>query len=323
MISRLIRAALVLVVALGTGLAGAQAWPTAKPIRIIIAYGPGSGSDIFARMIAEPLEKALQQTVIVESRAGAAGQIAAEYVAHQPADGYTLFLTTNTTHSANPYLFKKLKYDPIKDFTPISRVGYFPFVLLVKSELPVTSVKELIDYAKTHRNSVSYSYTSSAGQIAAAALSNTTDMDAVGVAYKSAPEAINAVMGGQVTYTVLDFATSQALTKSGRLRALAVTPQTRTALAPQLPTIAEATGLTDFGLVAWQGFFGPADLPAPVVERLNTEFQKILSPKSMQDKIFEMGAEPSFQGPADFATFIKDQLPIWERQVKVSGMTAQ
>ena len=305
------------------GTAGAQAaWPS-KPIRIQIAFGPGSASDIFARLIGEPLSKALGQPVIVESKPGAAGQIAAEYVARAPADGYTLFLTTNTTHSANPFLFKKLPYDPIKDFTPIARVGYFPFLVLVDSKLPINSVQELISYGKANPQTISYAYTSSAGQIAAAALSNATKMGAVGVAYKSAPEAMTAVAGSQVTFTVLDFATSQPLVKAGRLRALAVSPAARTALAPQLPTVGEAASLPNFGVVAWQGFFGPANMPPAVTERLATEIQKILAPKEMQDKFISMGVEPASAGPDEFGAFVKKELAVWERQIGIAGMTPQ
>lgn len=170
MVRHLLKVFIGLYAACATFSANAQAWPSAKPIRIEIAFGPGSASDIFARMIGEPLSKALGQAVIVESKPGASGQIAAEYVARSAPDGYTLFLTTNTTRSANPYLFKKLSYDPIKDFTPIVRIGYFPFLLLVDSKLPINTVQELIAYGKANPQRISYAYTSSAGQVAAAAL---------------------------------------------------------------------------------------------------------------------------------------------------------
>lgn len=300
--------------------ASAQAWPAAKPVRMEIAFGPGSASDIFARMVSEPLQKALGQVVLVEGKPGAAGQIAAEFVARSQADGYTLFLTTNTTHSANPYLFKKLSYDPVKDFTPISRIAYIPFIVLVNAQLPIQSVQELISYAKANPQRISYAYSSSAGQVAAAALSNSTRMDAVGIAYKSAPEAMTSVVGGQVTFAVVDFATSQTLVKSGRLRALAVTPQVRTALAPALPTISEATGLNDFGVVAWVGIFGPANLPQPIVERLNAEIQKIVSSQELRDKFVAMGAEPAYADPEEFGRFVKSELGVWERQIRIAGM---
>lgn len=214
-------------------LAAAQSWPAAKPIRIVIAFGPGSASDIIARLLGERLSRALGQSVIVDAKPGAAGQIAAEHVAGSPADGYTLFLTTNTTHSANPYLYKHLRYDPVKDFTPVSRIGYLPFLLLVNSQTPVKTLQELVAYAKANPAKANYAYTSSTGQIAAAALSNYTDMKAVGVAYKSAPEAVTSTLGGQVLFTILDFATTKGAVSAGRLRPLAVTPKERTSLAPE------------------------------------------------------------------------------------------
>lgn len=320
MIRRFFLIALLILPWLFAATAGAQAWPAAKPIRIEIAFGPGSASDIFARMIGEPLQKALGQVVLVEGKPGASGQIAADFVAKSPADGYTLFLTTNTTHSANPYLFKKLSYDPVKDFTPITRIGYFPFVLLVDAKLPIQSVEELIAYAKANPQGISYAYTSSAGQVAAAALSNAARMGAVGVAYKSAPEAMTSVAGGQVSFTVLDFATSQSLVKSGRLRALAVTPEVRSSLAPTLPTIGEAAGLAEFGVLAWMGIFGPANLPPAITGRLNTEIQKILSTKEMQERFISMGVEPAPAGPEEFQRFVKTQLGVWERQIRIAGM---
>ena len=311
----------VTLMCLGTSVL-AQTWPT-KPIKIQIAFGPGSASVIFARMIGEPLSRAVGQRVIVESKPGAAGQIAAEFVARAPADGYTLFLTTNTKHSANPYLFKKLSYDPIKDFTPISRILYFPFLLVVDGELPINNIAELLTYAKANPQQIGYSYSSSAGQVPAAALSNATKMGAVGVAYKSAPEALNSVVGGQVTFSIIDFATSQALIKAGRLRALAVTPQTRTTLAPNLPTISEAVGIKDFGVTAWLGLFGPANLPVAIVDKLNTEIQKILGSHELQEKLRSMGVEPTPAGPEEFQQFVKSQLGVWQQQIKISGMEPQ
>ncbi len=304
--------------------ASAQDWPMAKPLRIVIGYGPGSASDIFARLLGEQLSKSLGQTVIVESKSGAGGQIAAEYVARLPADGYTLFLTTNTTHSANPYLFKTLGYDPVKDFTPIARVGLFPFVLLVDAGSPIQTVQDLVNHAKAHPKTVSYAYTSSTGQVAAAALANSMKMnDAVAVPYKSSPEAMTSVLAGQTTFTVLDFASSRKLVQGGRLRAVAVTTNERTSLGPDLPTIAEASGLSDFGVLAWMGFFAPANLPAPIQERLSAELVKIVSAKPMQERIAAMGADPTPQGHAQFAPFVVDQLAVWKRQIGIAGMKPQ
>lgn len=304
-------------------LAVAQSWPAAKPVRIVIAFGAGSASDIIARLLGEHLSRALGQSVIVEAKPGAAGQIAAEHVAGSPADGYTLFLTTNTTHSANPYLYKHLRYDPVKSFTPVMRVGYLPFMLLVNAQTPVKSVPELIAYTKANPALANYAYTSSTGQIAAAALSNYTDMKAVGVAYKSAPEAVTSALGGQVLFTILDFATTKAAVSAGRLRPLAVTPKARTSLAPELPTIAETTQLKNFDLVAWIGLFGPANLPAPITSRLYAELSKIMNTPDIKTRLLSLGTEPAVADPAVFGEFVKAQLEVWAEYSRTAGMEPQ
>ena len=304
-------------------LAAAQSWPAAKPIRIVIAFGPGSASDIIARLLGERLSRALGQSVIVDAKPGAAGQIAAEHVAGSPADGYTLFLTTNTTHSANPYLYKHLRYDPVKDFTPVSRIGYLPFLLLVNSQTPVKTLQELVAYAKATPAKANYAYTSSTGQIAAAALSNYTDMKAVGVAYKSAPEAVTSTLGGQVLFTILDFATTKGAVSAGRLRPLAVTPKERTSLAPELPTISEATHLQNFDLVAWIGLFGPANLPGPITSRLHSELGKIMEAPDIKARLLALGTEPAVADPAAFGDFVKAQLSVWAEYSRIAGVEPQ
>lgn len=304
-------------------LASAQNWPTAKPIRIIIAFGAGSASDIIARLLGERLSQAIGQSIIVEAKPGAAGQIAAEYVAGSPADGYTLFLTTNTTHSANPYMYKHLRYDPVKSFTPVMRIGYLPFQVLVNSQTPVKTLPELIAYAKAHPDKTSYAYTSSTGQIAAAALSNYTGINAVGAAYKSAPEAVTSTLGGQVLFTILDFATTKGAVSSGRLRPLAVTPKERTKLAPDLPSISEATQLKNFDLVAWTGLFGPANLPADITTRLHTELNKILGTLEVKNKLLSLGVETSTANSAAFGEFVKGQLSVWAEYSRVAGIEPQ
>lgn len=320
-----LRAVLALVPALAALLAPARAvaqeWPAARPLRIVIAFGAGSASDIYARMIAERLQKGLGQAVIVESRPGASGQIAAEAVARAPADGYTLFVTTNTTHSANPFLFRRLPYDPIRDFTPIARVGYFPFVLLVDAARPSRSVADLIAHAKANPGTVSYAYSSSAGQIPAAALAIATRMDAVGIAYKASPQALTDVAGGQATFTIVDLATSQPFVKSGPLRPLAVTPVERTSLAPDLPTLREAAGLADFGVTAWLGVFGPAGLPKPIVDRISAEVLALFAQDEVRQRmVAATGVEPAPAGPAEFEAFVRAQLDVWERQIRIAGV---
>lgn len=301
-------------------MAQSPVWPAAKPLRIVVAFGPGSASDLFARMVAEQLQKVLSQSVVVENRPGASGQIAAELVAQAASDGYTYFLTTNTTHSANPHLFKSLRYDPIRDFTPVVRIAYFPFGVFVRSDSQHTSLRQLIDHARANPNRLSYAFTSSAGQVAAAALINSQSLDVVGVSYKAAPEAITSVISGQVDFTVLDFATTRSMLEAKRIRAIAVTPAQRSTLAPDLPTISEVIGLPDFGTVAWMGIFGPANLPAPILERLSAELMKILAADEFRARIAAMGAEPAVAGPREFGAFVQSELQVWKRLVGLARM---
>lgn len=303
--------------------AQAQSWPSAKPVRIVVAFGPGSASDLFARMVGERLQQSLGQAVVVENKPGASGQIAAELVAKSPGDGYTLFLTTNTTHSANPHLFKTLRYDPIRDFTPVVRIAYFPFAIFVKGDSSLSNVRSIVDYARANPNKMSYAYTSSGGQVTAAALVNSMSLDVVGVAYKAAPEAITSVINGQVDFTVLDFATTRSMLESRRLKAIAVTPSQRLTLAPGLPTIAEETGLKDFGMIAWMGIFGPANLPTAVLDRLSGDLMKILAAEEFRARIASMGAEPAIAGPKEFGAFVTAELQAWKTLIDLARMQAE
>ena len=299
--------------------AAAQEWP-AKPVRIVTAFGAGSASDIVARMIAEELQSVFKQPFVVENKPGASGILAAEMVAKSPPDGYTLFLTTNTANSVNPYLFKKLPYDPIKDFTPIARVCYFPFVLAVNANLPVKTVAELVAYSKNAQNKISYAYGNSTGQVAGAAFSSLTKLDATAVPYKSTPQGLTDLIGGQVTFMFVDLASSRPHTSSGRVRALAVSAEQRSDLLPELPTIASAAQLPGFDLTAWVGLVGPAEMPAAIVTRISTRITAMLARKDVADKLVALGAEVAPGSPAELDAYMKRQLDVWGRKVKDAGI---
>jgi tripartite-type tricarboxylate transporter receptor subunit TctC len=291
-----------------------------RPIRIIIGFGPGSGTDILTRIVAEEISVALKRPVIVDNRPGASAQIAASAVAKAAPDGYTLFLTSNSSHSINPHIFKKLPYDPIADFTPIGGVAYFPFILAVNVDLPVHTPQELVDYAHAHKGKLSYAYGTPAVQIPAEALNQIEKLEAVGVGYKSSPPAMLDVIGGQEQFLVVDLASAQAQVKSGRLRALAVTTSKRSKLAPDLPTIEETLGLRDFDLAAWTGLFGPAGLPKDVVAKLSATLMQILAKPEVRKRIIDAGAEPTPTDPVAFAALVKQQLVVWGRKVNEAGI---
>ena len=309
---------------LALGAAAPAAWSQAaypqNPVKIIIGFGPGSGTDIISRLIAEELRQALGQPFVVENRPGASAQIAASAVAKSPADGYTLMLTSNTTHSVNPHIFKKLPYDPIADFTPIGGVAYFPFILAVNASLPIKTAQELVAYAQQNRGKLSFAYGTPTVQIPAEAINRLKQLGAVGIPYKSSPPALNDVVGGQVQFLVVDLASARPHLQSGRLRALAVTSSKRSALAPELPTVEEALDLKDFDLAAWTGVFGPAGLPREVVATVSAALQRTLAKPEVRERIQQLGAEPTPSDTATFTELVKRQLSIWGRNVSLAGI---
>lgn len=318
MMTTLIRA-MVLALALVSGHATAQAYPS-KPVKIVIGFGPGSGTDLVARMMAEELQKTFNQPFIVENKPGAAAQIAANQVKAAPPDGYTLLLTSNTTHSVNPHIYKKLQYDPIADFTPIGGIGFFPFILAVDAKVPVKTPQEFVNWARANKGKVFYAYGTPTVQIPAEAINRIEKLDAVGVPYKSSPDAMTDVIGGRAQFIVVDLASSQPHIKSGRLRALATTSSNRTALAPDLPTIEETLKIKDFDLAAWTGLFGPANLPKDVVDKLSDALQKVLNRSDIREKMLASFIEPTPSDPATFKAMVRKQLDVWGEKVKIAGI---
>ncbi len=324
---RSIVSALAMVMALSCGISAKHAlaqdsYPS-RAVRIVIGFGPGSGTDILARMLADELRLELGQAFVVENRPGAAAQIAATLVAKSAPDGYTLFLTSNSSHSVNPHLMKSLPYDPIADFTPIGGAAYFPFVLAVNAELPIRSPAEFVDYARAHRGKINYAYGTPTVQIPAEALNRLLKLEATGVSYKSSPGALTDVIGGQAQFLVVDLASARPHFQSGKLRPLAVTTSRRTSLAPDLPTIEESLGLKDFDLAAWTGLFGPAGMSGDVVQRLSDSLQRVLAKPEVRQRLLTAGAEPTPSSAADFKRLVARQLDVWGRKIADAGMEKQ
>ena len=304
-------------------LAQAQTSYPDRPVRIIIGFGPGSGTDILARLIGEELRAALGQPFVIDNRPGASAQIAATAAAKAPPDGYTLFLTSNSSHSVNPHIFKKLPYDPIADFTPIGGIAYFPFIVAVNATLPVRTPQDLVSYARANRGKLFYAYGTPTVQIPAEALNRLLKLEAVGVPYKSSPAALTDVAGGQAQFLVVDLASARPHLQSGRLRALAVTTSRRTGLAPELPTVEESFGLRDFDLAAWTGLFGPAGLPREITDKLSVTLQQVLAKPAVAERILAAGAEPTPSDALSFAALVKRQLEVWGRKVSDAGIVPE
>ena len=289
-------------------------------MRIIIGFGPGSGTDILARMVADEMRIALNQPFVVDNRPGAGAQIAASAVAKSPADGYTPFLTSNSSHSVNPHIVKNVAYDPIADFTPIGGLASFPFILAVNADVPARTPQEFVPYLRAHKGKINFAYGTPAVQIPAEALNRLEKLEAIGIPYKSSPDALRDVIGGQVHFLVVDLASARRHLSSGRLHALAVTTSKRSALAPHLPTIEETLGLRDFDLAAWTGLFGPANLPKDVADKLSATLQQVMAKPSPSDKITAAGAEPTPSDAAIFAALVKRQLEVCGRKVADAGI---
>ena len=296
----------------------AQGYPNA-PITMVVPFAAGSGTDAVARIVTKRLGERLRQPVLIDNKAGASAQIGAQYVAKAKPDGYTLFMTTNTSHSANPALFTNLKYDPIKDFTPITRVGELPFALLVTPSLPAKSLKELIDYAKTNPGKLSYATPNSTSQVASETIKRIAGVQMLGAPYKSSPQALTDLIGGQVQMYVADLGSSLAMIKAGKVRTLAVTTKAPLNSLPNVPSVASA--VPGFDLTSWNGIFGPAGLPKPVVDRLNTEILAVLAEKDVQDQLAQLGFEtwPS-KTPEEFTKYVADQLAHWTTLIKQAGI---
>ncbi|WP_438999248.1 Bug family tripartite tricarboxylate transporter substrate binding protein [Variovorax beijingensis] len=308
------------------GLAGAAPWAFAQegypkqPIKLIVPFAAGSGTDAVARITAQMLGEALKASVIVDNRAGANGVIAAEFVAKAPPDGYTLFMTTNTTHSANPSLMKSLPYDPVKDFAPVSRMGNLPFMLVVNNDLPVKSVAELLAWGRAHPGKLTYASGNSTGIVSGATLSRMSGVPMLHVPYKSTPPAIADLIGGQVSMMVVDLAAGLATVKAGKMRAIAVTTQERTKLFPELPPLAETSELRGFDITSWNGVFAPAGTPRDVVLKLNKVLSEMANGAAFRERVAKLGFDAFGSTPQELGAFTVAELAKWKKLIQAAGI---
>ena len=312
----------ILLAAATTALSGsmllADNFPS-KPITLISVFGPGSASDTICRVIAQPLGAALKETVIVEDRPGANGALAALYTARAAPDGYTLLMATNSPLSAAPFMMKNVSYDPVKDFTPVTRVGSFTLMLVLNPSVPAKSVKELIEYAKGNPGKLSFASANTSGIVAGETLKHWAEIDMLHVPYKSSPPAIQDVLAGRVSMMFTDLTTGLPHVRSGALRALAVTRLHRSSLFPELPTLDEA-GVTGFDMDSWAGIVAPAHTPAAIVTQLSSELRKVIDSPDIKSTLGKVGFEAFSSSPTEFDDFIKVQLGKWGKMVKDAGI---
>ena len=299
----------------------AQSYPSSN-INLVVPFAAGSGTDAVARIMATKMSSILGQPVIVDNKPGASAQIGAQLVASAKPDGYTILMTTNTSHSANPWLFQNLKYDPIKDFTPIARVGELPFVLCVNNDLPVKTVQELIDYARANPGKLSYGTPNSTSLVTTETIMFLTKIGMTQIPYKSSPQALTDLIGNQIQVYVADTGSGMAMIKAGKVRAIGLTGNRPYAQLPNVPPIAKT--IQGFDLVSWNGVFGPANLPRPIVDKLNAAIQESLKDKDVQTKLAQLGFViwPS-KNPQEFAQYVSDQMAYWGKLIIQSGIKSE
>ncbi len=300
------------------GLVIAQNFPN-KPIKVLVPFPAGGTVDFFARTLAPKLSEALGQTVLVENRPGAGGNIATEAVAKAAPDGYTLLMGSEIV-AINTSLYSKLNYDPLKDLAPIVLVGTVPNILIVNPAVPVNNVKELIALGKTKSANLSYASTGqgTSTHLSTELFKNMTGMEAVHVPYKGGPPAIADLLGGQVNMMFINMPTGIAHVRSGKVKILAVSSKKRVAQLPDVPTVEEA-GVKGFVTYAWSGLFAPAGTPRDVVLRLNQEVVKLLKLPSIREQLAGQGAEAVGDTPDEFAHFMRDEVAQWAHMVRTSG----
>lgn len=309
--------------AVGVAFAGASSaavenYP-AQQIKIVVPFSAGSASDTTARIIAEQLGTRLKVAVVVDNKAGASGTIGSRDVSRAKNDGYTFALTSSSTHSATPALFKNLPYDPIEDFVHVARIVTIPMMLVVNESNKVTSVADLV--AESKKTGLNYGYGSASSQIAGASFNLEAKMSDNRIAYKSQPQAITDLLGGHIDYLFGDLSVVTSMVTANKLRGLAVTSQQRLKEFPSIPTLDELG--YPLNLIVWVGLAAPKDTPADIVTLMNKEITEILKDDAVVEKFKKLGMEVSPNSVSEHDAFTKQQKEVWTARVKAAGIEPQ
>jgi tripartite-type tricarboxylate transporter receptor subunit TctC len=307
----------------GAAMGAAAAWPD-RPIKLVVAYPPGGGTDIVARLLAPELSKRLGQPIAIDNRGGASGNIGTEYAVRSPADGYTLLMGNVAPNAINVSIYKKLPYDPQRDLSPICLVAITPNMLVVNNDVPVKSVADLVTYAKTNPGAVNFP---SAGQgtsshLAGELFNTMAQVKMTHIPYKGGGAAMTDLLGGQVQVFFATMPAAIPFVRAGKLRAIAVTSDQRALALPELPTVSES-GLPGFSATTWYGLYAPKGTPADIVSRLNREVKEILAQPAMRERLIQQGFEPQGNSPEEFSSFIASEITKWARVVKAAGVVAE
>jgi tripartite-type tricarboxylate transporter receptor subunit TctC len=298
----------------------AQAAYPDKPIRLVIGFPAGGPLDQHARLLSERLQAVLGQPLIIDYKAGAGGTVGAQEVMKAPADGYTLMLANTGVMVINPALYGKLPYSTLRDFTPIARTAMQPLALLVNTQLPVSSLKDFVAYAKARPGQVNYGSAGNGGisHLVPEMFKNATGLYMVHIPYRGSAPAFTDLMGGQVQFMAESIPQAAAYHKQGKVKALAVTSRERNPALPDIPTVMES-GIKDFEVVGFYGFLAPANLPKEVTAKLSDAFKQVLTNPDIRNRMIAQGADPAFLGADDFAKFLAAELPRWADAVRKSG----
>ena len=304
------------------GIARAQNYPV-KTVRIVVPQAPGSASDLFARLLGQKLSESLGQPVVNDPRPGAGGALGAEFAARASPDGHTLLMGTNSTHSANPALYSKLAYDPVKDFAPITLTLATPYALTAHPSLPVTTLKQLIAFAKVRPAQLNYASAGngSTHHLCGELLKWMAGVNIIHVPYKGGPPANMAVLSGEVSIAFNSVSSLHTFITRGKVRALGVTSVKRSSLLPEVPTLSES-GLPGFEMLSWFGLLAPAGTPRPIISRLNTETIRALETAEIKAVAAAQGSEVVSGSPEQFADYIKSEIARIGKLAKTAGIKA-
>ena len=315
------RTGLVLALALGLAAPAAAQYPD-KPITFVVPFAAGSATDQLARALGQEVTKITKQPVVVDDKPGASGFIGAEIVKKAPPDGYTVFITTNTTHAANQHLYKKIPYDPVADYLPVTGLGKGGQIMIVAPSVQAKTVGEFIALAKAQPGKISFGSGSSSSRVAGELFQQMAGVDLLHVPYKSNPLAINDLLGGQIQMMITDMATGLPQVKGGKVRALGVSMQKRSPLAPELPTISEA-GVPGYDMGFWFAAYVPANTPAAVVARLNAILIEATKGPAMQQYYQSTGTDPFTTSSAELAKFQAAESAKWKAVIGKAGIEAE
>jgi len=296
------------------------AWPE-KPIKVLIGYTPGGSTDVVARLLSPKLTEKLGQPIVIENKPGGAGDLAAELMLQQPADGYTLLMTTVALHALNPGLLKQ-KFHPINDFTPIAMVASYPMIMIASPQTTFKTPAELKDLAAREPTFYSSSGVGSPGHLSGELLTRALGANITHVPYKGGAPSVTAIMSGEAQ---VNFATLPAVVpqiRGGKVRAIALASKERSPAVPEVPTLAEL-GIADFDVGTWTGFIGPKGVPPEVVKRLNEAVAEVVNDPAIRKRLMDEGAEIRLMSPQDFGTFMRAENVRWVKVIKEAGITPQ